>query len=305
MLEKFLRYIKFEKRFSPHTITSYEKDLNQFITFITDKYDLTSETLSEVRHFHVRSWVIALLGKDAEYELSPISTRSINRKLSSLNAIFKFLQKQEVIKNNPLDQVIAPKTEKKVINFINEKDLTNLLQQIDWTDSYKDQRDRMLIETLYNTGIRRAELMNLKVEDINIEGSYIKVLGKRNKERIVPFSQSFKTLIQQYLVVRNTTFPQTVNPYFFLTEKGKQLYPKAIYLIANKYLSLIPTLEQRSPHVFRHTFATHLNNNGADLNAIKSLLGHSSLASTEVYTHSSIERLKAVYANAHPNANKR
>ncbi len=292
-LTNFFSYIRFEKRFSEHTITAYETDLNQFKDFLQNTYEITKDEVIE--HIHIRAWIVNLLEQK-------ITTRSINRKLSTLKSYFQFLTKRAVLAANPMLKVIAPKVGKRLPIVIPADRLEFLFEQVEFGNEFKGVRDKMMLELLYQTGIRRSELIHLTYQNIDLQGLTIKVLGKGNKERLVPISHKLSRALQNYMTVRNANFPLELFNFLFVTEKGKKLYPKKVYSIVNHYLSLVTTEEQRSPHVLRHSFATHLSNNGADLNAIKELLGHSSLAATQVYTHNSIERLKEVYQQAHPKA---
>lgn len=289
----FFAYIRFEKRFSEHTITAYESDLAQFQDFLQTTYEVSKD--EDILHTHIRAWIVALLDQK-------VGARSINRKLSTLKSYFQFLVKRTVLAQNPMDKVIAPKVGKRLPVFIPQDRLEFLFEQVEFGTDYKGIRDRTMLELLYQTGMRRSELMNLTYQDIDLEQLTIKILGKGNKERLVPISHKLSRTLQEYMTVRSTHFPNELFNVLFLTEKGKKLYPKKVYSIVNHYLSMVTTEEQRSPHVLRHSFATHLSNNGADLNAIKELLGHSSLAATQVYTHNSIERLKQIYQQAHPKA---
>lgn len=292
----FLKYLELEKRFSTHTITAYQSDLLQFFAYLEEIYSLTS--ILEVRHFHIRAWVVELMQ-------NKITPRSINRKLSTLKTYFKFLKRRKEIKENPMLKVIAPKVGKRLPVVVKEIELENLFEKINFGEGYAAVRDEMVMEMLYNTGMRRSELINLTPNDLDFYNHQVKVLGKGNKERLIPFAHQLADRLKNYLVIRSDEFNLGMNEPLFLTEKGKKMYPKLVYNLVKKYLSQITTVEQRSPHVLRHSFATHLSNNGADLNAIKELLGHSSLAATQVYTHNSIEKLKKVYQQAHPKAKKK
>lgn len=291
--EAFLQYLQYEKRFSAHTITAYRKDLEQFLVFIKDNNGLTST--KEVRHFHIRSWVVELLSNE-------ISPRSINRKLSTLKTYFRFLLKRKHLQHNPMLKVVAPKAGKKLPAAAHVAELRYLFQELSFSDDHSGQRDRLILELLYTTGLRRAELINLKIKDIAFPEAQLRVLGKRNKERLVPIARGLIDKIKNYIQLRHTTFPDCSTDRLLLTDRGVPLYPKLVYNIVKRYLSLVTTIEQRSPHVLRHSFATHLSENGADLNAIKALLGHANLAATQVYMHNSIEKLKKVYQQAHPKA---
>lgn len=292
----FLKYLELEKRFSAHTIIAYQNDLDQFFIYLKDTYSLTS--ITEVRHFHIRSWVVQLIE-------NKISTRSVNRKLSTLKTFFKFLKRRKEITENPMLKVIAPKVGKRLPVVVKEVEMGNLFEKIDFGEGYGAVRDEMIMELLYATGMRRSELIQLIPTNIDFYNQQIKVLGKGNKERLIPFAKPLADRLKNYLEVREDEFGLGEIAPLFMTNKGKKMYPKFVYNLVKKYLSQVTTVDQRSPHVLRHSFATHLSNNGADLNAIKELLGHSSLAATQVYTHNSIEKLKRVYQQAHPKAKKK
>lgn len=289
----FLQYLEFEKRFSAHTILAYKKDLEQFFSFAEHTFELSDPTA--IQHTHIRSWIVDLLGRE-------IRPRSIRRKLSSLKSYFRFLQQRKIIQHDPMLKVVAPKIGKRLPVAVHAKNLGMLFDEVIFPVGFNGIRDRMLLELLYHTGMRRSELIALKWEDIDMVKQQFKVLGKGNKERIIPFGVELKTLLFSYKEERDTTFPSSEVEQLILTDKGRKLYPKLVYNIVKRYLSYVTTVEQRSPHVLRHSFATHLSENGADLNAIKSLLGHSNLAATQIYTHNSIEQLKKVYEQAHPKA---
>ncbi|MEP2773153.1 MAG: tyrosine-type recombinase/integrase [Fulvivirga sp.] len=292
MRESFLKYIQFERRFSPHTITSYENDLNQFQTFLNENYDIP---LEKANHNAIRHWIVTLM----EIGTSP---KTVNRKMASLRTFYKFLMKREVIKKDPTWKIQSLKTSKALPQFINEPDITRLLDQCEFTDDFMGKRDQLILELLYGTGIRLSELIGLKASDVNFRSQTIKVLGKRNKERVIPFSKSLGLLIASYQTQKNNTVSTNEGDYLLVTDNGDQCYPMLIYRTVKKYLDLFTTIEKRSPHVLRHTFATHLLNKGAELNAVKDLLGHTSLAATQVYTHNSLEKLKTVFDQAHPKA---
>lgn len=289
----FFQYLEYEKRVSPHTLTAYKKDLEQFFDYLTATYD--SLAMLEVQHTQIRSWIVFQLNNG-------ISPRSINRKLSTLKTYIKFLQKNKYIEHNPMLKVIAPKTGKRLPVFVHEHQMERLFELVDFGPDYEGQRDLLVMDMFYSTGMRQSELINLTINDIDFSNNYLKVLGKGNKERLIPFSLDFRTSLKHYLELRTQTFPDTSSQEIFLTKRGKKLYPKLVYTLVKKYLSLVTTVEQRSPHVLRHSFATHLSNNGADLNAIKELLGHANLSATQIYTHNSMEQLRKVYEQAHPKA---
>ena len=293
--DSFLKYLQYEKRFSPHTVLAYKKDLEQFLNFLEEIYGLTS--IPEVRHSHIRSWMVDLMSKE-------VGPRSIRRKLSSLKAYFRFLLKREAIKHDPMLKVVAPKMGKRLPVVVDAKQLGILFEDIVFPKGFSGLRDRLLLEVLYNTGMRRAELIRLEWKNIDLVKNQFRVLGKGNKERIVPFGPELKSLLIGYQETKEATFGNELENLVFVTDKGAKLYPKFVYNTVKHYLSMVTTVEQRSPHVLRHSFATHLSENGADLNAIKSLLGHSNLAATQIYTHNSIEKLKEVYKQAHPKAKK-
>lgn len=290
-IDKFVQYIKYEKRFSPHTIQAYEQDLEQFAAYIRREYEL--EDLNLVQSIHVRSWTVSMM--EEEYHAN-----SVRRKLSTLKAFFNYLQKFHGLQRNPMQKVVVPKTGKRLPSTLVAAEFNHLLDRLTFSDDYPGQRDKMILEMLYGTGIRRAELISLRLQDINWGASLLRVLGKRNKERMIPLSAHLIDLLKHYLQVRTNEFESGVPDRLFLTNQGKALYPKLVYNTVRRYLSMITSSEKRGPHVLRHSFATHLSENGADLNAIKELLGHSNLAATQIYTHNSIEQLKKIYQQAHP-----
>lgn len=290
-IDQFVRYIQYEKRFSPHTIQAYQKDLEQFFVYLRREYEL--EDAMAVQAIHVRSWTVSMM--EDEYHAN-----SVRRKLSTLKAFFNYLQKFHALKRNPMQKVVVPKTGKRLPSTLVATEFNHLLDQLSFSEDYPDQRDKMILEMLYGTGIRRAELIGLRLQHIDWSSSLLRVHGKRNKERLIPLSAHLIGLLKHYLQVRENEFGSGVPDRLFLTNQGKILYPKLVYNTVKRYLSLITSSEKRGPHVLRHSFATHLSENGADLNAIKELLGHSNLAATQVYTHNSIEQLKKIYKRAHP-----
>ncbi len=293
MIASFLKHLEVEKRYSPHTIKSYENDLTQFINFTKAIYN--TEDLSAIKAIHIRSWMSSLVEKG-------VVSRSINRKLSSLRSFIHFHLMLGNLEKDPTLKIQTPKNSKKLPSIIQEGNLEALFNIEEIGTSYKGLRDRLIIELLYSTGIRRSELINLSERDIDKSNSYIKVLGKGNKERVIPLSKSLLSKIDLFVEVKTDFFREIekVEPWLMLTEKGKQLYPKLVYNIVKTQIGSVSTSQKRSPHILRHSFATHLMNNGADLNAVKELLGHSSLAATQVYTHNSIEKLKDIYKKTHP-----
>ena len=292
MIAPFLKYLEFEKRFSKHTLTAYSKDLSQLHTYLETTYEL--EDLLQVEHSMLRSWVMTLV----EEGKSPLS---VNRKIATTKSFYKFLQGREYLTTNPASRLKPLKAAKKLPSFVRESEMTILLDQIPFTDDYSGQRDKLILELLYATGIRLSELIHLQDADINTFQGTIKVLGKRNKERVIPIGKSFVRALKSYLELRKSTFGKT-NGYLLFTDSGEQLYPMLVYRAVKKSLDQVTTLSKTSPHVLRHTFATHLLDKGADLNAVKDLLGHTSLAATQVYTHNSMEKLKSAFDLAHPRA---
>lgn len=289
----FIDYLKFEKRYSAHTIRSYNDDLIQFFDFIEKSFG--SLSLKEIAHSFIRSWLASLKEKK-------LSSKSINRKISSLRSFFKYQVKLGMIDHTPMAQIISPKNSKRLPVFMNEADAMELVTAlITNIEDWKSLNATMLISLFYTTGMRLSELIDLKENQIDFGKSQVKVLGKGNKERIIPIHKSILQSIKEYTTQKKRNFDQS-SGYLLVTEKGKKVYSKYAYLLVKKYLGDIKTLDKKSPHVLRHTFATHLMNNGADLNAVKELLGHSSLASTQVYTHNTIEKLKDVYKKSHPKA---
>ena len=291
MVESFIKYLKFEKRFSQHTVTAYTNDLKQLSEFLIATFDLPK--LEEAQHPHLRNWVVSLMD-------SGLTPRSVNRKIVSVKSFFKFLQRRELIEINPATRLKSLRVPKDLPNFVKEPEMNNLLEIMQFTDDFEGRRDKLLLELLYATGMRLSELIGLTDQSINYYEKTIKVLGKRNKERIVPLHKEVLDQIDQFNQLKKTM--EVKSDKLLITNSGNELYPQFVYNTVKKYLSQVTTLSKRSPHVLRHTFATHLLNKGADLNAVKDLLGHASLASTQVYTHNSIEKLKAVFDQAHPKA---
>jgi len=285
--DQFLSFLKNEKRYSPLTLTAYKTDLEQFSSFLADSYEINN--ISEVEHQMIRSWIVSLIEKE-------ISNRSVNRKISSLKSYYKFLIRQDIVESNPMQKIISPKSSKRLPVFVEKKSMSSLFDEIEYEAGYEGVRDKLMLELFYCTGIRLSEMINLKSNDCSMSNNTIKVIGKGNKERVLPLSKELSGLISAYLE------DYQVNDWLFLTKKRKKMYPKLVYRIVYSYLSKVTTLKKKSPHVLRHTFATHMLNNGADLNAIKEFLGHSNLSATQVYTHNSIQKLSDVYNQAHPKA---
>lgn len=294
--KSFIDYLQLEKKYSSHTITSYKADLKSFLEF-SKEHSATAD-VENVSYGEIRSWVVELVN-------SGISNRSINRKISSLNSYYKYLLKTEQIKLNPLSKHKALKTQKKVIVPFSEMEISTVFQNIEEEKDFESVRNRFIVELLYSTGIRRIELVDLKLTNLNFDNRVLKVLGKRNKERIIPLISSVLNSYKDYMAVREA-LPKIEDPQnLFLTKRGTKIYETLVYRVINDYFSKASTKVKCSPHVLRHSFATHLLNGGADLNSVKELLGHTSLAATQVYTHSSITELKKVYSKSHPRSNNR
>ncbi len=291
----FIDYLTLEKNYSAHTITAYQRDLESFLAFASETYDYN--TIKEVNYSVIRSWIVSLVD-------SGITNRSVNRKVSSLKTYYKFLLKTKQIEVNPLLKHKALKTSKKLQVPFSEKEIEDVLQLLDETKDFEGVRNKLIVELFYSTGMRRAELVHLKLNDVSAAQGTIKVLGKRNKERIIPLLPSVAETIKTYLQHRSQLEKIKDEAYFFLSLKGVKIYETLVYRIINSYFSKASEKVKKSPHILRHSFATHLLNEGADLNAVKELLGHSSLASTQVYTHNSIATLKEVYKKSHPRNSK-
>jgi integrase/recombinase XerC len=297
--DKYIDYLQFEKRYSAHTILAYHTDLDDFTKFLSLQYAISDPLQAD--HNLIRSWLISLIDRK-------ISTRSVNRKLSTLKSFYRYCQKQGLLMVNPMLKVVAPRVSKHLPVFLTNDNLHQLLHTVEFDEGFEGIRDKMIIILFYATGIRRAELVQVKIQDLDLEGGTLKVLGKRNKERIVPIGNNVIKLLNEYLIVRSEFlrkkqhYTQNNNNTLFVTSKGLAVYPRLIHNIVHKYLSQVASSSKLSPHVLRHSFATHMLNDGADLNAIKEILGHSSLAATQVYTHNTIEKLKSIYKQAHPRA---
>lgn len=288
-LNEFFDFLTYEKRVSKHTLIAYKKDLESFNEFIQSEFETK---LEDINYQMIRTWLVQLMDNG-------ITAKSINRKISSLKSFYKFLLKKEVITNNPTARIVAPKIPKRLPAFVEENKMEKLFQNIDFSNDFSGVRDRLIIELFYGCGIRLSELIGLK--KIDVTSNSIKVLGKGNKERIIPISESLNSLIKNYLKEKNNLTPNSVNGEVLLVlNNGKKMYPKFVYNKVKYYLGMVTSMDKKSPHILRHSFATHLLNNGAEINAIKELLGHSSLAATQIYTHNSIEKLKNIYTKSHP-----
>ncbi len=286
----FLNYLESEKKYSSHTLTAYRNDLHQFADFVKSRYEV--DQFPDIHAPMIRSYV-------AELMQGGMQARSINRKISSLKSFFKYTLQQGLIQENPMKKVVAPKTSKRLPVIVEQAKMEALLADMPTdSDSFTRWRDFLILELLYGTGMRLSEAIGLKESDLRLDSGTIKVLGKRNKERIIPITGGLAGLLRKYIIVKQREGFQSEQ--LLLTDKGHPAYPKLIYSIVKENLGTVSTMKKRSPHVLRHSYATHLLDNGAELNAIKELLGHSNLAATQVYTHNSIERLKEVYRKAHP-----
>ena len=286
-IDEFLKYLQAEKRYAEHTIKAYKNDLNQFHVFCQEDMDLHFRT--------IRSWVVSLME-------SGYSSRTVHRKLTSLSSYCKYLIKEGHLESNPLDKVLKPKLKLRVPAFMEEGKMDLLLNDFDFGENFAGMRNRLVLDLLYQTGMRRSELIGLKVGSINRTKQSLKVKGKRDKERIIPMNRELMEAVESYMEKRSEVVDPDGVDHLILTDKGRPAYDKMIYRIVEKYLAMVSTLDKKSPHVLRHTFATHMLNNGADLNAIKELLGHASLSATQVYTHNTYKKLKSIYNQAHPRA---
>lgn len=292
IVQPFISYLTFEKRYSKHTVLSYQTDLVSFFDYIIVQYGHTP--LEKLQHGYIRSWLASL--KDAG-----LTAKSINRKISTLKSFFKYQLKSGVLQQTPMIKVVAPKNEKRLPNFVAVKDMATLFDHVAFPDNWQGRTERLLLLLFYNTGMRLSELINLQDGQVNQANDSLKILGKGNKERIVPIQKELMNDIKSYQKEKEILYGNQLQ-FLLIDGKGKNLAPRKVYTIVKKYLSLVTTIHKRSPHVLRHTFATHLANNGADLNAVKELLGHTSLASTQIYTHITIEKLRNIYKKAHPRA---
>ncbi len=289
----FIEYLNYEKNYSPYTITAYKNDLESFQVFCKNEFD--EGDISKLPYTIIRSWIVNLVDDG-------IANRSINRKVSSLKSYFKYLVKTKQISQNPLLKHRSLKISKKVNIPFSQAEVADVLELFEDADKFEAVRDKLIIELMYTTGMRRSELIGVKIGDIDLSQNTVKVIGKRNKERQIPLLNSVVTTIKNYLILRNEI--KTSVDYFLITKKGKKMYPTLVYRLINEYFSKVSLKIKKSPHVIRHSFATHLLNEGADLNSVKELLGHASLASTQVYTHNNLKGLKKMYNHAHPRGNK-
>ncbi len=293
--ESFIEYLQFEKHYSQHTVSSYRNDLEQYYTFLSTHTG--DEKPLEASSSDIRAWVVSLME-------SGYSATSVHRKISGLRSFYRYLRREKLISGDPVEKVVLPRRRKRLPVFVEEVSLEKLLDRYDFGDDFSGVRNRTIIEILYLTGMRRSELIFLKDNDFDLKDRSVKVTGKRNKERIIPLAESFLQNIERYILLRNDVGFENKEGWFFVTDRGNKLYDKFVYNIVTRYLTLVTTVEKKSPHVLRHTFATHMLNHGADLNSIKEILGHANLSATQIYTHTTFEKLKSVYKHAHPRASK-
>lgn len=293
MVDSFLRHLQFEKRYSPQTVISYETDLRQFEIYLAKEFAGTDS--KDAGYGLVRSWIVSLVD-------SRLGATSVNRKIACLRSYYKFMLRQEVIDKDPMIKIKILKAPKKLPHFVSEGDTVKLMDNAEFPGDHTGLRDQLILEFFYGTGMRLSELIHLNESRVNLRERTIRVIGKRNKERVIPFGVNLVSLIDEYIKIRNREVGKPDHNYLLVTDSGNQLYPVLVNRIVKKYLTLFTDVEKKSPHVLRHTYATHLLNKGAEINAVKELLGHSSLAATQVYTHNTMEKLKKVFEQAHPKA---
>jgi len=293
IIQSYLDHLKYQKRYSRHTILSYETDLIAFFDFIEIQFGESKP--ENIKPSFIKSWLASMKEKS-------LTSKTINRKISSLKTFFKYQLREQAITVSPMVTIISQKVSKRLPQYVEKNAMNTLFHSVEFPQGWKGKTDKIIMELLYNTGMRQAELIGLKEHNIDISNSTIKVLGKGSKERVIPVSNILIRSLKQYLADKKILIGKADPTYLLVNEKGKMLYPKYVYHVVKKYLGYVTTIDKKSPHILRHTFATHLTNNGADLNAVKELLGHSSLAATQVYTHNSIEKLKDIHKKAHPKA---
>ena len=290
-IQSFLNYLQFEKRYSLHTLEAYRNDLEQFFSFLIDQFD--APAIPSILATFIRTWLASLKSEE-------ISAKTINRKASSLKSFFKYHMRLGTINASPMVTVSSPKINKRLPEFVLEDNLETLFNHVEFSDDWKGKTENLVLQLFYATGIRLSELINIKEGDVDYSKSQVKVLGKGGKERIIPISKDLLEKLKEYVSQKKVVIAGVPN--LFINEKGKRLQQRNVYAFVHHYLSLVTTIKKKSPHILRHSFATHLMNNGAELNSVKELLGHASLASTQVYTHNSIDKLKEVFKKAHPKA---
>lgn len=294
-LAAFVAYLTHEKRYPDNTVIAYKFDLEEFAKYLAKEFALESPQLQDITATYIRSWLASLKEEGR-------SARTINRKISSLKSFFKYHLRIGSIEKTPMSSVISPKASKRLPQFVDQQDIGVLMEQTEFPDTWKGYTDKLILTLFYNTGMRLSELVNLQAKQVNPEGNTLKILGKGNKERIVPVSPALMAVITRYIKDKKKELENPDTAVLLVNEKGRKLSTRSVYVSVNTWLSRVTTIDKKSPHVLRHTFATHLMNNGADLNAVKELLGHASLAATQVYTHNTIEKLKDIYKKAHPKA---
>lgn len=287
LIKNFLDYLTIEKRYSVHTTVSYRNDLNQFNLYLSESY--SGIEFQKVEMIHVRSYMVHLLE-------SKLAKSTVARKVSSIKSLYKFMKKEQLISSSPIQLLETPKLDSRLPVFLKEEEVVNLFEEFKFEDSFSGKRDKMILYLFYQTGIRLSELIGIK--DVDVRNGELKVLGKRNKERIIPLSNNIQPLIDQYLNLKDELGFK--KKYFFVTDNGNKLYEKFVYRKVNYYLSMVSSKQKKSPHILRHTFATHMLNNGADLNSIKEILGHENLSATQVYTHNTFQKLKSIHKQSHP-----
>jgi integrase/recombinase XerC len=294
VVDQFLQYLRVEKRYSPHTIIAYRTDLEQFCDFESINQD--QQNLLSVNSKIIRNWVVSLIENG-------ITNRSVHRKITSLKTFFRYLQRKELVKSNPAGKVMIPGLEKRLPEFVSQKNINLYLDNSsDVEQNFSSFRDVLILELFYDTGIRLSELIGIQERDVDYQNLSLKVTGKRNKQRIIPVSIELARTLMKYVQVKNDFFKGAETRQLFVNDKGKKMYPMFVYRLVKLHLSAITTASKRSPHILRHSFATHMLNNGADINSIKEILGHANLAATQVYTHTTFEKLKEIYKQAHPRA---
>lgn len=290
-ISSFIEYLRFEKRYSKHSLIAYEIDLKQWVSYLNSSYEVTQ--LEQVQVPFIRSWLVSMMENG-------LSARSINRKITALKSFYKYALRSGWVQINPMGKISSPKIPKRLPVYVEADKLDLLLDQTEFSDDFEGIRNHLILEMFYGTGMRLSELIELELRDVDTRNLQLKVTGKRNKQRILPLFPSLAHQINKYLEMRNALTSST--SHFFITPEGKSLYPILVYRLVNKYLTKVSTQKKRSPHVLRHSFATEMLNKGADLNAIKEILGHANLSATQVYTHNTIEKLKVAYLQAHPRA---
>ncbi|HEX3008872.1 MAG TPA: tyrosine-type recombinase/integrase [Bacteroidales bacterium] len=294
VVEQFLQYLKVERRYSQHTIMAYRNDMEQFCAFEPINQD--QQNLVSVNSKTIRNWVVSLIENG-------ITNRSVHRKISSLKSFYRYLQRKGLIQINPATRVVIPGVEKRLPEFVPQKSINLFLDNTKGIEeNFPVFRDVLIIELFYDTGIRLSELINIQEGDVDFQNLSLKVTGKRNKQRIIPITLALSSALKKFIQVKKEYFKGTGVPYLFVNDKGAKLYPVFVYRLVRRYLSAVTTASKRSPHILRHSFATHMLNNGADINSIKEILGHANLAATQIYTHTTFEKLKEIYKQAHPRA---